>query len=63
MATATATLANHGVRLGGLAAGARHLLGYGQPRDVANAAAFLISNAARWITGTTLVIDGGYTLW
>lgn len=39
----------------------RHLLGFGQPEDVAQAAAFLLSDAARWITGTTLVVDGGYT--
>ena len=40
---------------------ARHLLGFGQPRDVAHAAAFLLADTARWITGTTLVVDGGYT--
>ena len=38
-----------------------HLLGVGQPEDVAAAAAFLLSNDARWITGTTLVVDGGLT--
>ncbi len=40
---------------------ARHLLGLGQPRDIAHAAAFLLADTARWITGTTLVVDGGYT--
>lgn len=40
---------------------ALHPLGYGQPEDIANAAAFLLSDAARWITGTVLVVDGGYT--
>ena len=40
---------------------ARHLLGFGQPRDIAHAAAFLLAETARWITGTTLVVDGGYT--
>ncbi len=38
-----------------------HPLGFGTPRDVANAAAFLVSEMARWITGTTLVVDGGYS--
>jgi NAD(P)-dependent dehydrogenase (short-subunit alcohol dehydrogenase family) len=40
---------------------ALHPLGLGQPGDVANAAAFLLGDAARWITGTVLVVDGGYT--
>lgn len=31
----------------------------GQPEDVANAAMFLCSHEASWITGTTLVVDGG----
>jgi NAD(P)-dependent dehydrogenase (short-subunit alcohol dehydrogenase family) len=38
-----------------------HPLGLGQPRDVANAIAFLLADTSRWITGTTLVVDGGYT--
>lgn len=37
-----------------------HPLGFGEPRDVGNAAAFLLSDDARWITGTTLVADGGF---
>lgn len=37
-----------------------HPLGLGQPEDVANACVFLLSNAARWITGTNLIVDGGY---
>lgn len=37
-----------------------HPLGLGRPEDVANAILFLISDAARWITGTSLVVDGGY---
>jgi NAD(P)-dependent dehydrogenase (short-subunit alcohol dehydrogenase family) len=36
-------------------------LGLGKPRDVANAIAFLIADTSRWITGTTLVADGGFT--
>lgn len=39
-----------------------HPLGIGEPRDVANAIAFLLADTARWITGTTLVLDGGYTV-
>jgi NAD(P)-dependent dehydrogenase (short-subunit alcohol dehydrogenase family) len=41
---------------------ARHLLGFGEPQDVANAIAFLLADTSRWITGTTLVVDGGYTI-
>ena len=37
-----------------------HPLGLGKPEDVANAAAFLVSPASAWITGTTIVVDGGY---
>ena len=31
----------------------------GEPEDIANAALFLCSDAASWITGETLVVDGG----
>lgn len=37
-----------------------HPLGFGEAGDVANAALFLLSAAGRWITGTTMVVDGGY---
>ena len=40
---------------------AEHLLGLGTPEDIANVAAFLLSDEARWITGTTIVADGGLT--
>jgi NAD(P)-dependent dehydrogenase (short-subunit alcohol dehydrogenase family) len=39
----------------------KHLLGFGSPEDIAYAAAFLLSDAAKWITGTTMVVDGGYS--
>jgi glucose 1-dehydrogenase len=31
----------------------------GKPEDIANAICFLASSEARFITGTTLVVDGG----
>jgi NAD(P)-dependent dehydrogenase (short-subunit alcohol dehydrogenase family) len=34
---------------------------YGEPNDVANAVTYLLSNASKWITGTSIVIDGGFT--
>ena len=39
---------------------ALHPLGFGQPEDIAHAAAFLSADTGRWITGTVLVVDGGY---
>jgi NAD(P)-dependent dehydrogenase (short-subunit alcohol dehydrogenase family) len=41
---------------------AAHLLGFGNPYDIANAVVFLLSDAARWITGTTMFVDGGYVV-
>jgi len=35
---------------------------FGTPTDVVDAVAFLTSPQASWITGVTLVIDGGQTL-
>lgn len=40
---------------------AQHPLGTGTAEDIANAALYLLSDRARWVTGTTLVVDGGYT--
>jgi NAD(P)-dependent dehydrogenase (short-subunit alcohol dehydrogenase family) len=40
---------------------AQHPLGAGTTFDVANSIAFLLSDASRWITGTNLMVDGGYT--
>ena len=41
---------------------ANYPLGYGEPEDVANAVAFLLSDAAKWITGSDFVLDGGLSL-
>lgn len=38
-----------------------HPLGFGEPIDVANLCAFLVSDLSRWITGSEYVIDGGYS--
>jgi len=32
----------------------------GQPREIGEAAAYLASDATRWMTGQTLTLDGGY---
>ncbi len=40
---------------------AMHPLGLGTARDVANAIAFLLADTGAWITGSALVVDGGYT--
>ena len=34
----------------------------GQPRDIANAALFLVSDEASYITGTSLYVDGGWLI-
>ena len=40
----------------------KYPLGYGEPKDVASLASFLISNESKWITGSTIVLDGGFTI-
>lgn len=35
---------------------------YGKPEEVAHAVIYLLSDASSWVTGTNLLIDGGYTL-
>ena len=35
---------------------------FAQPREIAQAVAFLVSEEARYITGTALPVDGGYTI-
>jgi NAD(P)-dependent dehydrogenase (short-subunit alcohol dehydrogenase family) len=42
---------------------ARHpLRRIGEPRDIAGPAVFLLSEDSAWMTGHTLVVDGGYTI-
>jgi NAD(P)-dependent dehydrogenase (short-subunit alcohol dehydrogenase family) len=36
-------------------------LGFGHVEDAANAIAYLIADTGRWITGTSMVVDGGRT--
>ena len=35
---------------------------FGAPEDIANAIIYLLSDASSWVTGHTLVVDGGVTL-
>lgn len=35
---------------------------YGQPEEIANAIVYLLSDATKWMTGTNLLIDGGFSL-
>ena len=39
---------------------ANHLLGIGEPEDVSGTVLFLLSSRSGWITGTDIVVDGGY---
>ncbi len=38
-----------------------HPLGLGKPEDISNLVTFLLSDRSRWITGSIMNIDGGYT--
>ena len=40
---------------------ALQLLGFGYLKDIANASIYLLRDASRWVTGSNLVVDGGYT--
>lgn len=40
----------------------RYPLGYGRPEDVAFAAIYLLSDASRWATGSSLILDGGFSI-
>ena len=35
---------------------------YGNPEEIGYSAVYLLSDATKWMTGTSLLIDGGYTL-
>lgn len=35
---------------------------YGKPEEIGYAAVYLLSDATKWMTGTSLLLDGGYTL-
>lgn len=39
----------------------KHPLGIGHPEDVAKSVIFLLSEGSSWITGTNLIVDGGYS--
>jgi 3-oxoacyl-[acyl-carrier protein] reductase len=49
-------------KAGDVIAGAIPLKRYGQPRDIAEAAVFLASDSASYITGQVLVVDGGLSI-
>jgi NAD(P)-dependent dehydrogenase (short-subunit alcohol dehydrogenase family) len=38
-----------------------HPLGFGMPEDIAGLVAYLMSDISKWITGSLIHIDGGYT--
>lgn len=40
---------------------ARHPIGFGTSQDIANTVAWLLSDAAKWVTGSMVTVDGGYS--
>lgn len=62
--TAQALSKVHSVGLAGLEASAEYVpLGrYGEPEDIADVIFFLCSNGARYVTGQTIIVDGGLTV-
>lgn len=38
----------------------KHLLGTGKPSDVSGVVLFLLSDRSQWVTGTDIIVDGGY---
>jgi 3-oxoacyl-[acyl-carrier protein] reductase len=43
------------------AIGAKHPLGLGAAKELVGAYSYLASDAAKWTTGTAMVVDGGYS--
>ena len=37
-----------------------HPLGFGKTEDIANAILYLLGDNSNWVTGTSLVVDGGF---
>ena len=42
--------------------GGRHPLGIGGPEDLAAMTAFLVSDSSKWVTGSIIRVDGGYSV-
>lgn len=40
----------------------KHPLGLGEPEDIAELSVFLLSKGSKWITGTDIIIDGGFSI-
>jgi len=38
----------------------KHLLGAGKPENISDAVLFLLSDSSSWMTGSSLIVDGGY---
>lgn len=62
--TAQALSTVHSLGLAGLEAAAKYVpLGrYGEPEDIADVILFLCSDGARYVTGQTIIVDGGVTV-
>jgi len=40
----------------------KYPLGYGNPGDVAETCLFLLSDGSKWMTGSSLILDGGFSI-